>query len=278
MQKSAVTLLALAMALASPSFAADVAKGDFHFGPIRFQPADAIAYQGETQDGKPVTIVAFADFKIDRQGVLDAIDTAGALIGQINVAQKGSFVLVRLTAPGRCGLSGLIGAGAKQIDLGDGFVSKSSQGVARVAGDCATTAPGKMFDDAYDFHLTYDQPLMAIPKPSALASGGGEPGQAFAALVKAIQAADWDAANLHLRSEEVPQTRPKASEMKEYFRGIGLNYPKTVSVTGGLMKGNRANLDIKGTDSEGKKIKGVVAVQKVAGNWRVLETSFYFDQ
>jgi hypothetical protein len=275
--KRTLALLALAMSAAT-SFAADVAKGNLHFGPIKFQPVDAIAYQLEGKDGKPVTLIAFADYKIDRQGVMDAIDTTGALITQINNNQKGSFVVVRLTAPGKCGLGGLIGDGAKQIDLGDSFTSKSSQGVERVAGDCFTNAPGKMFEDAYDFHLTYDQPLMNIPKPASLPAGGGEPGQAFAALVKAIQAADWNAAHLHLRKEEVPETPPKAAAMKEYFHDIGLNYPKMVTVTGGLMKGDHANLDIKGTDSEGKKIRGVVAVRKIAGNWRVIENNYFFDQ
>ncbi len=276
MKKWALALAALAVA--APSFAADVAKGTFHFGPIKFDVVDAIAYQVEGPENKPVTIIALSDFKIDRQGVMNAINTDGALITQINNDQKGSFVMVRLTAPNRCGLGGLIGAGAKQIDLGDSFTAKSSQGVSRAAGECFTTAPGKMFDDVYDFHLTWDQPLMVIPKPATLPAGGGEPGQAFAALVKAIQAADWKAAHDHLRAEEVPQTPPKASAMKEYFHDIGLNYPKTVTVLGGLMKGDRANLDIKGTDYEGKKIKGVVAVQKVAGNWRVIDNSYYFDQ
>jgi hypothetical protein len=276
MKKWALALAALVMS--APSFAADVAKGNFHFGPIKFQPVDGIAYQAEVKDGRPVTIVALADFKIDRQGVMDAIDTTGALITQINNDQKGSFVLVRLSAPNRCGVAGLIGNGAKQIDLGDSFTSKSSQGASRVAGECFTTAPGKMFDDTYDFHLTYDQPLLVIPKPSSLAAGGGEPGQAYAALVKAIQAADWNGAYLHLRQDEVRSPKPKASEMKEYFHDIGLNYPKTVTVTGGLIKGDRANLDIKGIDHDGKKIRGVVAIRKMAGNWRVLEQSLFFDE
>ena len=279
MKRWATAALA-ALAIAVPSFAADVAKGSFHFGPVKFDVVDAIAYEVEVKDAKPpvMTVVVLTDFKIDRKGVMDAIDTPGALIAQINANQKGSFVLVRLSAPGRCGLSGLVGDGAKQIDLGDSFTSKASQGAVRVAGECYTVVPGKMFDDSYDFHLTYDQPLLIIPRPSPLAAGGGEPGAAFAALVKAIQAADWNAAHLHLRPEEVPQTAPKAAEMKEYFRGIGLNYPKTVTVTGGLIKGDRANIDIKGTNYEGKKIKGVVAVQKIAGNWRVLDNSYYFDE
>jgi len=271
------SLLALLALTATSAFAADVAKGTFHFGPIKFDAADAIAYQVDGKDNKPVTLVVFSDFKIDRQGVMDAINTESALIGQINDSGKGSFVIVRLTAPNRCGLGGLIGAGAKQIDLGDSFAAKVSQGASRVAGDCATTAPGKMFDDSYDFHLTWDQPLMIIPKPSALAAGGGEPGAAYAALVKAIQAADWNAAYQHLRTDEVRSPKPKPSEMKEYFHDVGLNYPKTVTVTGGLIKGDRAHLDIKGTNYEDKKIHGVVVMRKFDGNWRVMENDYYFD-
>jgi hypothetical protein len=147
-----------------------------------------------------------------------------------------------------------------------------------VAGECFTTTPGKMFDDVYDFRLTYDQPLLAIPKPATLPAGGGEPGQSYAALVKAIQSADWNLAKVRLRKDEVPETPPKASAMKEYFHDVGLNYPKTVNITGGLIKGDRANVDIKGIDHDGKKIRGAVALKKIDGNWRVLEQSFYFDQ
>lgn len=272
-------ILALALAMtATTSFAADVVKGAFHFGDVKFKPADAIAYQVGDKDGKPVTIIAFADFKIDRQGVLDAIMTESAFISQINANQRGSFVMVRLTAPDRCGLAGLVGNGAQQIDLGSDFKSKASVGAARVAGRCSTTTPGKLFDDAYDFDLTYDVPLMTIPKPSPLNAGGGEPGKAYSALVKAIQAADWNAAHLRLRPDEVPSTPPKAAEVRDYFHGLALNYPKSVTVTGGLIKGNRANLDIKGTHYEGKKTRGVVMMKKIDTGWRVEEQSFYFDE
>lgn len=271
--------LALALAICVPStFAADVVNGTFHFGKTKFKPADAIAYQVPGKDNKPVTIVAFADFKIDRQGVLDAIHTEEAFIDQINKNEGGNYVMVRLTAPDHCGLGGLVGNGGNQIDLGDSFVSKASIGASRVAGRCSTSAPGKMFDDTYDFDLSYDVPLMAIPKPSTLSAGGGEPGAAYAALVKAIRTADWNGANTHLRKDEVRNPKPAASEMREYFRGVGLNYPKTVTVTGGLMKGNRANIDITGTDHDDKKIHGVVLMKKDGVDWRVLEQSLFFAQ
>ena len=259
----------------SPLLAAN--NGTFHFGKVKFEPADAFAYQAEGENpSKPVTVVVLASFKIDRPALLDAINTPVALMQQAE--NKGSFVMVRLTAPNRCGLSGLVGNGAKQIDLGDSFAAKSSQGVGRVAGECSTTTPGKMFEDAYDFHLTFDQPLMVIAKPAPLPPGGAEPGKAYAALVKAIQAADWNAAYQHLRTDEVRSPKPKASEMKEYFHDVGLNYPKSVTVTGGLIKGDRAHLDIKGTNYEDKKIRGVVVIRKFADNWRVLENDFFFEQ
>ena len=103
-------------------------------------------------------------------------------------------------------------------------------------------------------------------------------GKAYAALVKAIQAADWNAAYQHLRTDEVRSPKPKASEMKEYFHDVGLNYPKSVTVTGGLIKGDRAHLDIMGTNYEDKKIRGVVVIRKFADNWRVLENDFFFEQ
>jgi len=117
---------------------------------------------------------------------------------------------------------------------------------------------------------------MVIPKPSTLTSGGGEPGTVYAALVKAIRAADWNAAHTHLRKDEVRDPKPAASEMREYFRGVGLNYPKTVTVTGGLMKGSRANLDITGTDRDDKKIHGVVMMKKDGADWRVVDQNFFF--
>lgn len=269
--------LALAFVLSAGASFADV-KGTFHFGKTTFQPVDAVAYQVPGPDGKPLTIIAVSDFKIDRQAVTDAINPVQAFLDHINAEQKGNFVMVRLTSADHCGIYGFVGNGMQQIDLGDKFNSKASVGASRVAGQCSTSTAGKMFDDAYDFNLTYDVPLIVIPKPSQLAAGGGEPGQAYVALVKAIRAADWNAAHLGLRKDEVPETPPKAADMKRYFEGVGLNYPRTVTVTGGLIKGNRADIEIKGTNRDNAKIHGTVMMIKSAGHWRVIDQNFYNEQ
>ena len=59
---------------------------------------------------------------------------------------------------------------------------------------------------------------------------------------------------------------------------MALNYPKTAVVVGGLIKGGRAQLEIQGTDNDGKKIKGDFFMKKIAGNWRVLDQNLYFAE
>jgi hypothetical protein len=275
------TLLGFALlglvANSSLLLAADETKGTFHFGKATFQIADAMAYQKDGKDPKkPVTMVVLADFKIDQPSLIAAIDPANALMTHVAKNQAGNFVMVTLASPDRCGVFAFLDTG-KQIDLGDSFPAKTSTLTgARVVGECFTSKPEKtLFNDAYDFHLTYDVPVTAIPKASPAPPGGGEPGHALIALITAIRAADWDAAHLHLREEEVPKTAPKASEMKHYFEGLALNYPKSATVTGGLIKADQAHLEIEGTTYEGKKIKGDFFMKKVAGNWRVVDMSLY---
>jgi hypothetical protein len=269
-----VALLSLSL---SPLMASQ--SGTFHYGKVKFEPVDSFAYQAETQQpGKPLTIVVLTDFTIDRPAVLAAINTPGAFV--LQSGEKGSFAMLRLVSPEKCGVGGFLAPTQQQFDLSDNLSAKTTASTSsRVAGECWTSKPGKMFEDTYDFHLTYDVPITVIPKPAVLPAGGGEAGAAYLALVKAIQTANWDAAHAHLRTDEVPKTRPKAAaDMKQYFDGLALNYPKSATVTGGLIKGDRANIDIKGIHHDGHKINGVVALKKVDGQWQVLEQNFYSEQ
>jgi len=272
MMRTAALFLALSV---SPLLAASY--GTFHYGQVKFEAIDAFAYQAETDDPKkPLTIVILTDYKIDRPAVLAAINTPGAFV--LQNGEKGNFVVVRLVAPDRCGVAGFLSSTQQDIDLGNSLPAKTIAATAtRAAGECWTAKPGKIFDYAYDFHLSYDAPITAIPKPSSLPAGGGEAGAAYVALVKAIQDANWDAARAHLRPDEVPTERPKGADLKRYFDGLAHNYPKNATVSGGLMKGDRANIDIKGTYYDGSKMHGVVALKKVSGQWQVLEQNFFVE-
>jgi hypothetical protein len=256
----------------SPLFAAGYGK--FHFGKVTFEPIDAFAYQVERED-KPLTIVILTDFKINRPAVLAEINTPGAFI--IQAADKGSLVIVKVADPGRCGVDAFLGPTQKDLGLGESNPAKTTVSTsARIAGECWTSKPEKMFDDVYDFHLTYDVPITAIPRPDKLPAGGGEAGAAYVKLVNAIKTSNWDVAHAHLSPDQSPAERPK--DMKSYFEGLALNYPKTVTIDGGLVKGDRANIAVHGIDHDGKKIKGLVALKKVGAQWQVQEQNFYFDQ
>ena len=270
-----VSTVGLALAVSLPALASS-----FHYGAVKFQPTDSIAFNLDSGDpGKPLTIVAMTDFKIDRADVLAAIDPASSLVQQAGNG-PGNVVFVRLPTPGKCGIAGYLGKNASQFDMGDNFAARSTAGAAgRVAGNCATTTPGKIFDDAYDFNLSYDAPITDIPKPVRLPAGGGEPGAAYSALVKALQTQSWDVASAHVEAASIGLGKPKtAADMKEWFHSIGLNYPKQAAISGGQMKGDRALLEFTGKDREDKKIKGVVAMKKADGKWRVLDQSMYFTE
>ena len=254
--------------------AADMVKGSFHFGKVRFEPVDAFAYQVDVNGEKaPATIVALTSFKIDRAAVLAAIDPVNAFYAQSG--EKGNFMMVRIISPERCSVAGFLAEDQQQIDLG-GFPAKNTVSTSsRVAGECFTKQPEKSFNNEYDFRFSYDVPITAIPKPTTLPAGGGEPGSQYLSLLKAIQASDWDGAHLHVAEGELPDTKQKASQ-SNYFQNLSLNYPKaSATVTGGLMKGDRAQIDVAGSNHDGRKIKGVVALKKVGSNWRVVDQQFY---
>jgi hypothetical protein len=255
---------------------ADTMKGNFRFGKVKFEPVDAFAYQAEVAGEKtPQTIVALTSYKIDRAAVLAAIDPVQSFYAQTG-GGTGNFVLVRIVAPDRCSVFAGLTTGERPQDINLGkFPAKNTTSTStRITGECSMKAPEKMFDDEYDFRLSYDVAITAIPKPTTLSAGGGEPGSQYVALVKAIQASDWDVAHLHVGEGVLPDTKKKTAE-SNYFENLQLNYPKTVTVTGGLMKGDRAQLDLRGTNHDGRTITGVVVLTKAGSNWRVVDQQFY---
>ena len=96
-------LVALLSLSVSPLIASQ--SGTFHYGKVKFEPVDSFAYQAEAQQSaRPLTIVVLTDFKIDRPAVLAAINTPGAFV--LQTGEKGSFAMLRIVAPQKCGVAG----------------------------------------------------------------------------------------------------------------------------------------------------------------------------
>jgi hypothetical protein len=272
--------LLAAFTVPAPTGFADEASGTFRFDKTTFHPIDAVAYRQPGKDpSKPVTLITLADFKIDRQNLIDSIDTANALANQAlqQAAKKqgGNVVTVTLLPADRCDLTGFLGEGQQELSLIQFKSKTASSSPDRVSGECVTPELQHFAEKTYEFRLKYDVPFMTIPKPTTLPAGGGEPGQAFSALVVAIESADWNGAHNRLQEQEVPSDPPKGAELKKYFKTIGRNYPKKAVVTGGLTKGPNAVLTITGTDQDGAAIHGDVMMKKTATGWRVKDLTLY---
>jgi len=253
--------IVLAALLAAPS--------SFHYGNVRFTPVDSFAFQAD------VPVVALTSFKFDRAAVMAALNPIDSLYEQAS-KNEGAVLVIALTEPGRCRVTAFL-EGGNTAGLGT-FTAKTSTATAsRIAGECFTTAPQKMFDDEYDFHLSYDAPLAQFVMPSTLAAGGGEPGAQYVALVDAIRAQDWDAAHRHVRDGELPASREEVAK-SNYWENLAANYPQSATVIRGVMKGDRANIEIAGTHHDGHKIKGIVELKKVGKDWRVLDQQFFSTQ
>ena len=272
--RRAAALLATAFLLAAlPSHAES--HGKFHFGKVAFEPSDAMAFQITGEDGKPITVIAVSDFKIDRPAVIAAINPVNEVMVQASAKSRNS-VFIRPIPPNRCALFGFLGQTNNNINLGESFSAKvSASSAARAAGECRTTKTEKMFDDEYDFDLSYDVPLTPIPRATPLAAGGGEPGSAYLALAKAIQAKDYDAICRHLSGVELPKHRLNAGERDNFFANLVANYPTNVTVSGGLLKNDLALIDVHGRHHDGQNVKGTVAMKRSDGQWRVVDQSFY---
>ena len=253
-----VAWVVLAFLFAAPS--------SFRYASVQFTPVDSIAFDA---DG---TVVALTSFKIDRPSVMAAINPVDSLVAQTQ--ESGNVILIRPLPDDRCEVSAFLAATQQSLGLGKFAGKTTSSDAKRVAGECATSKPEKMFDDEYEFHLTYDVPITAIPKPSALPAGGGEPGAQYLALVKAIQSSDWSVAHLHTPEGALPDTREKTLQ-SNYFENLALNYPKSATITGGLVKGDRARIELTGLHHDGHKVRGTVAMKKVGANWRVTDQAFF---
>jgi hypothetical protein len=255
--------------------AADM-KGSFRYGSVHFEPVDSFAFQMLVlSEDAPVTTIALTSFKIDREAVMAAINPLNSLYSQAEV-QTGNLVVLQILRPDRCEASAFLVGGERPLALGFGsFQAKTLTSTAsRIAGKCFTPKPEKRLDKEVEIQLSYDLPIAVIPKPVPLPDGGGEPGLQYMALIKAIQASDWDGAHLHIREGELPETRKEASE-SNYFENLSLNYPKSATVTGGLIKGSKAQLNVRGINHDGRNIKGSVALKKVGDAWRVVDQQFF---
>jgi hypothetical protein len=238
---------------------------------------DAYAYRNPDffDATKKATVAILTTVKIDRKVVDGALDRESAIDEQVRSA-KGSTIQLTFSAAGD-----LIGLNAG-VRTESGFQSFSTSGsgkaeiktntAERIAGRVYTEAPKTFGDDTYSFDLRFDLAIVPEPPPGTpLPAGGGEAGKAYAAYIAVLQKGDIDGIARYWPKEKGAKmlAARKDPDFKESLDMLKLFSPKTVTVKGGMLRGNVADLDVVGKDADGKVMDGKVRMIKDGPNWLV---------
>jgi hypothetical protein len=78
-------------------------------------------------------------------------------------------------------------------------------------------------------------------------------------------------------AEAEPAAPRAAVAWPPWLEGLFHDHLKQAVVTEGRFQGDRARLQIRGTDSDDRKVRGTIELRKVSGCWRVTTEALFFD-
>lgn len=143
----------------------------------------------------------------------------------------------------------------------------------KVAGRIFTTSPVKTLDGAtYTVDLTFSTPVTSPPSGTSLPAGGGEPGKALSAFLAARQQKDWpglkQALAPRLTEMFVKEYNDDAENLADMLQTLNFWLPvKNVAITGGVLKGDDAVLDVEGALASGVRALTLVRMIKGPSQW-----------
>lgn len=250
-----------AVALASPpcSAASDRASGRLDAGSGLVDVAAAIAFREDNYVRLYFSDRTFDRFDIAADGKLDDGDFSrheGAVLELRLFSDDGSLFVYSLRGGGN--------SRSSFPSRGDALTLESWR-PDRVKGRYAYDGVEVEFD------LAILDPQVERPG-TALPEGGGEPGQAFKAMLAAIAARDVEALLAMQPEAEAAEIREaiaagETDEMLDMMQKMSPS-PESLSLPGGRVDGDRAKVEFSGRDSFGAT-RGFVDLTRDEGRWRV---------
>jgi len=245
---------------------------------ITLKHAYAMAQPDTFDAGKTVIAVLLTEEPLDADALNDAEELDDAVMGQhgwafFKIDEDGKPIHEMIDHPATGG-SRLIMSGFTQAE----FVSKK-MGKDRVEGSFRTKKTEDFMGHPYAIKVDFSAPLLQakVPEPlpdaetgRTLPKGGGQPGKAYRAYLKAVL--DRDVAALR---EFVPDKTQNMSdsEIKESLEFVAAMLPKNPKVTDGYVKKGRAVLYVEGT-MEGEKQYGTVELLRKGKMWGIVKESW----
>ena len=144
-----------------------------------------------------------------------------------------------------------------------------------VAGSVKMPKMDDFFDEKFQYAATFDLPISkpAGPPPpptlkgKPLGVGGGDPGKAYMAYLKALAGGDMKA---FLGGMTAARAKEASSDpdFKKFFPIIQAMQAKNIKVTSGALDGNNATLLATGKDGD-QTSNGTITMVKESGAWKV---------
>lgn len=232
----------------------------------------------EVPSGPPV-MLAFVTFGLDAGALARASDREEALRDQS--WDQDESARLELTVEG-----GVVGQQYLWISPGTN-VSYSSNEVGHYT--AAKSAKDRVSGEyrfspedgqELDCRVTFDLALLGDPKDAppppgvALPAGGGEPGAAYLAMNKAVQAGDFDAMLKLMPPDRVAmmQDARKDPDFAAQMALMQAMSPTQVTISGGRMDGDRAWLEFTAVES-GQPRAGTAEMHREDGRWVLVKES-----
>ena len=158
------------------------------------------------------------------------------------------------------------------------FIAKTL-GKDRVEGTFETGKAVDFMGYQYEIRVVFQTPLIQakLPEPlpdektgSSLPAGGGKPGKAYLAYVKAIRSGDIKSFRRLFSPDKADLTDDELKEGLEMLRQMT---PEDLTITKGFTAGNHAVLYITGT-VEKEKEYGTIEMKKTGGGWQIVRESW----
>jgi len=142
------------------------------------------------------------------------------------------------------------------------------------AGRVYLQEPVEFFDSTYQYDVTFKLRLPSLEDlgGSLLPVGGGEPGEAYLAWNAALAKGDLDAIKKLLPPEAAAEL--ESEEAEEDLEFMLLMMPTEVTVTGGTLFGDEAELGIEGV-MDGARGHGTITMVKQGDFWVETRTKWY---
>jgi hypothetical protein len=269
---------ALTLTLTVPASAAGEASGSVAILKAgRITPTHAAAYL--TRDPKNartrIVEVVLSDRPIDAAAAIQALNPHTDVINQD--ALKGrDYVLLWVRSDGEVSMNATFGESMTQyVEVSGGALTASltTNTLDRVAGRLFTVKPVTvMGGGSYTVDLTFATDVTRVTAGETLPAGGGDPGKALTAFVGAVAEKKWPA--IQSGSSEralkffAADYRNEAENADYTYDLIQAWLPKAkLTVTGGEVRGDIADLDVEGEMFPGTTGVYVARMVKQGSAW-----------